>query len=172
MTQAYARYFDDCGNKNPDVNTTALEAVVHALYTRWVRAHYHRRDFICALEHTAELFFTEWLMAGRPDLRGMSVELTTLALAPKSKREFHGPEPRFYDELSSINPDIDDSAHRPALAPHFAAWCSANFAPRDFMQAVSDVAKVVVYDHELAMSFGGMGGGKDSETFLSTPYKA
>ncbi len=172
MTQAYVRYYDDRGTKNPAVNTEALASAVHALYTRWVRSHYHRRDFISAVEHLADLFFVDWLMAGSPDLRGMSVELPTLPLAPKSKREFHGQEPRFYDELSSINPDIDDSAHRPALAPHFAAWCSAGFAPRDFIQVVVDTAKVVVYDHELAMSLGGLGGGKDSEAFLTTAYKA
>jgi len=78
---------------------------------------------------------------------------------------------RLYDETGSLSSDVDTDRLQRVLLPLFLGWLVAGWHARDFAQAVDDCARCIEYDHDISRSLGGLGGGKDSEAFLSTPYR-
>jgi hypothetical protein len=165
------RYYADDGKVDKSLDLSELSQDVHAMYTHWVAGNGHRRDFTQAMEHAAEMIYTEHLASGLPSLDGDLPGRVALKLATPRKSGGASTPLRFYDEDCALNPRLDTELHIPALAPHYVSWVQKGYALRDFVCAVRDVSKVVVYDHELALTLLGLGGAKDAQTFMTTPYK-
>lgn len=166
------RYHRDDGTPEPTLKLAELQRTVHALYTHWVAAHAHRRDFACAMAHAADMCFIDFVLAARPNLAGEQIPLKDIALAVPRGQPAQGPALRFYNDNDELNPAIDVSQHIPALGPLFVGWVQDGFAPRDFALAVADTAKAIAYSHHLAEQLGGLGGGKDGKAFLTTAFRA
>lgn len=164
------RYLLSNGSKNPAVDSRELSQTLHALYTHWVRAHCHRRDFREAVEHAASLIYIEYVMAGSP-APGDDAEVPPREVplaAPGPQRQ--GPLLRFYDDDEQINREVDTTLHVPALASHFMRWLAAGFSARDFICLVRDLAAGIIMDDVTYESLAGLGGGMTREQFLQTPY--
>jgi hypothetical protein len=171
-TSGLRRYYDNSCHINKELDLRSLNAQLHALYTYWVAEGWFRRDFVTAVDHVTALFMCYFFMepiGAMPSGEKDDCLVKTLALAQYTSAP-EDPKKRFYDDDGGIAAGgILERVHK-ALAPHFMAWCTAGWHPRDFSQAARDGASVVVYDHELCCSFEGLGGGKTSKEFLATPF--
>lgn len=174
------RYYQADSTVDKQAPTQAMTQALHAAYTHWVRANCHRRDFRCAVEHVAQLLMCDFFMEVKsssgscpPESPSQNVPFTppSLARAVPLRTKPSQPQRRFYDELCTIAPEVDLSALETVLPPFFHHWRAEGWLARDFVAAACDAAAVVVYDHELSMSVGGLGGGKTEEDFLTLPYQ-
>ncbi|VTU42029.1 MULTISPECIES: hypothetical protein [unclassified Variovorax] len=171
-TQAPKRFYGDDNLANPAAELRELRIQLHATYTHWIARNWHPRDFVCAVEHTADVAFASFLLEGSPDFSGEPpppLEPAILAV-PRSGQD-HGAPIRFYDELSSLSPEIDPKALDRVLAPHFIRWVLDGWLARDFKQAASACAAGIVYDHHLCSQLGGLGGGRTALEFLTESYR-
>jgi len=178
QTGAPLRYYTQDSSVDKRAPTQAIAAALHPAYTHWVRANCHRRDFRCAAEHVADMLMCNYFMAAQvPAELPQYLELlpqtprTPVELAPLARSRPTEPPKRFYDELCAIAPEVSLDALEAVLPPLFKQWCQAGWVARDFVCAVRDAAAVVVYDHEIAQSFAGLGGGRTETEYLTQPYK-
>ena len=172
-TQPKNRYYDDEGSVNPLLCLSGLKKQIHALFTYWVADNCLPHDFIEAIEHTATLFYIDYLWNGKPDLSDevFKYPVEMLELARFQKPEKQSSVLRFYGEDSNLNGRIDTSRQSEALAMFFIKWVADNWLARDFSQAAKDCAVSVLHDFDICKGMGGLGGGKTAEQFLTTPYK-
>ncbi len=163
------RYFQDNNQTHPDAAGLGFEAALHPAYVRWVAQNGHRRDFRTCVEHEANLWVFEYLVARQAPadfaLRLPNV-LPTVALRT-TKTASDMPE-RFYDETCAINPKLNNAEVAEVLPVMLRKWLEQGWLCRDFPHAVTSAADALVYDHELALSFQGLGGGPTAEDFLTT----
>lgn len=161
------RYYLNGGTANPTIDLTRLTAYCTLMFIHWTRWRRHQQDFNQAMEHVATGLYVDYLLMGAPDL---SLEKDTVVYAtPTSKpapEQGRGLE-RFYDESSDLNWRIDTEEYRLVLLPHIVHWIGSGYHPRDFSQAVKDVASTVCGAYSLSCSFGGLGGGWTAEEFLN-----
>ena len=166
---ARLRYYLNDGKQNPELNQPTLAQQVHAYYTHWVQKNYHQRDFVVALEHEASMVYINSLFAGEFDPAEVLPAYVPLPLATPRATPALTPATRFYDETDSISREIDTTLCESFLPYEFCLWLQKGALDRDFVQAVRDAAAVEVYNHHLAQSFGGLGGGKTGAQFLASP---
>lgn len=174
---AFRRYY-------PDDGCTAVKAPIieellcqmHALYARWLLANAHPRDYIPALDHVTSLFMVDYLLAGKP-------RWTDEDRVPASRRNLPGRDEvsvlsarparslfRFYNEEGDLEHEVCTEDLREGLAPLFVNWLCEGWHPRDFSLAVREAALIIAYDHDLAKTLAGLGGGKNEIEFLTQPY--
>ncbi len=171
------RYYTDDSGVSPQAPAKEFGVALHAPYTHWIRNNYHRRDFLCAVEHVAQVLLCEYLMLLKATtaeeraaiFRARADKAPVCVPAAFNKKPSQEPARRLYDELCSLAPEVNLEPLEQAMAPMFALWLEQQWLARDFTSACKDAAAVLVYDHELCLSFGGLGGGKTEEQFLSQP---
>lgn len=178
QADAPLRYYAQDSSVDKRAPTMAIAAALHLAYTHWVRANCHRRDFRCAAEHVADMLMVNYFMAaqvpaGLPEYLALLPQTprTPVELASLARNRPAEPAKRFYDELCAIAPEVSLDALEAVLPPLFKQWCLEGWVARDFVCAVRDAAAVVIYDHEIAQSFAGLGGGRTESEFLTQPYK-
>lgn len=175
IKSAPRRLLDDRSRPHPDAPSQLFGQALHPAYTHWVASGFHRRDFESAVDHHASLMLIDYFMhehAGSLDqlLDSLPQEQLVEPLAVPGKRR-DAAQTRFYDELCDIAPEIDTSRIERAVRFLFGQWLRQGWLAGDFPAMATGAAKVLIYDHECAMSLGGLGGGKTGEQFLSTPYR-
>lgn len=174
MKNPTRRYYVETNKPNPELDTGPLRTQVHALFCQWAKSHYHRKDFVAAVNHEVSLILIEYLMAGSPQLKLDEIPpLSVLSLTPESlptDSECKQPRHRFYDDEDNLNCRVSSDFIRRGLGALFGRWVAQNWLARDFMEAATDMARTVLHDYEIACGLGGLGGGKTGPEYLSTPY--
>jgi hypothetical protein len=169
------RLYLDNGKTNPEIDTSALNKYVRAMFIHWVNSNRHVRDFMEAMHHVALGLFCDYMMEGSPDLSGPEETLPAYIPPPVAAYEAPSPEPaavprlRFHDDEGNLTLGIDTEPYRQVLIPFMIRWIVANYHPREFVQAVCDQAASVYHDYTISCAMGGLGGCKTREEFLSSP---
>jgi len=159
------------GSSNPEVEVQFLDGPIHALFCGWVKSHYHVRDFVEAMEHSATLAFIAYVWRSAPNLVGQSwpplPALEYAALAGPSRETLAGPRIRFHDEDGDIDNRIVLERADELATLLFLRWCGQGYHPRDFIEAFKNSAINITSAYKTSCEMNGLGGCKGPEDFLN-----
>lgn len=143
---------------------------LHVPYGHWLAINTStRKDFITAVADVARQVYSDWVMSGSPDLRGMNVTLTQSQMPAVVPDE--GGVARYHLEDGLVNSAVDVSMLRQHLAELLIVHMNAMFVVREFPEASYLAATALVYAHETGLALGVLPGQRATDLFFKEPVR-